>query len=60
MSKSTCCHHCTERHENCHAECDKYKATKKKDFRPEEVVYRDYYGERHNKIKHKLHRMKKK
>lgn len=48
------CYGCTERHENCHAECERYKAfreeyKKREDELKKERYVNDYFG--HRKIK---------
>ena len=58
MAKITCCKNCTERHENCHAECKEYKDQKRAlHNRPDNTEYAEYYQSQHNKIAHHEHRV---
>lgn len=60
MARITCCKDCTERHPNCHAECEKYKAQKNaKENKPNDGIYYGYTRNLHSKIKHNQHTQKR-
>lgn len=52
MSKVTCCKDCTERHYNCHAECERYNKQRQPPHQPN--VADAYWFERGRKIEKKI------